>query len=398
MGITSPIGNTKAAVLEALKTGRSGVRMQPEWRTVAGLNSHVAGVVENLDLKEVLPRKVRRTMGRVAQLATYATGEAVRQAALSEALLSSGRVGVALGSTAGSSAATLEYYANILGPGIRANRGTAFLQIMSHTCAANVALAYGIIGPVWGPNSACASGSQSIGLGYESIKSGMADVMICGGAEENHFTVAATFDLVGAASTGYNDRPEATPRPFDKARDGMVVGEGAGVVVLERLEHAQARGAQVLAEIVGFATTCDAEHITSPDAGGMSYCMKQALARADLTATDIDYINAHATGTTLGDATEAQATAQVFGDRVPLSSTKGYTGHTLGGCGGIESIFSLLMLQHGFVAPNRNLTTPDPACQGPWLVDNLIEKPLRAVMNNNFAFGGINTSLIYVRS
>ncbi|MBI5509759.1 MAG: beta-ketoacyl-ACP synthase [Deltaproteobacteria bacterium] len=398
MGIASPVGNDPRSAFAALRRGASGIRAQPDWRPVPGLNAHVAGVVTGLDLKVLLPRKTRRTMGRVAQLATYATGEAIRDAKLSEDLLRSGRLGVAIGSTTGSTAATLDYYANILGAGIRANKGTAFLRIMSHTAAANVALAFGVIGRVWGPSAACASGSQSIGLGYETLQAGLADVMICGGAEEAHYTAAATFDLIGAASAGFNDRPEATPRPFDTGRDGMVVGEGAGILVLERLEHARARGACAYAEVVGFATTCDAEHITSPEPEGMAFCMREALVSAGAVAADVHYVNAHATGTVVGDRAEAKATAAVFGDRVPVSSTKGHTGHTLGACGGIESIFAISMLQAGEVIPTKNLVTVDPECAGIWLPTAPLARELALVMNNNFAFGGINTSLLFRRA
>ena len=353
------------------------------------------GATAELKDEKRIPRQQRRSMGRMSLFAAQAAQDALADAGLEGAAAASGRMGCIIGSTTGSPLATFDYYANILGPGIRANKGTAFLQIMSHTAAANVALAHGIIGRVWGTSAACASGSQGIGLAYDTVKAGSQDVMICGGAEETHFTAAATFDLVGAASTGFNDRPEMTPRPFDKARDGMVVGEGAGILILERLEHAVARGAKIHAEVVGFATTCDAEHLTSPDVAGMAFCMREALVSAGIAATEVDYVNAHATGTVLGDATEAKATADVFGDRVPFSSTKGYTGHTLGGCGGIESIFVILMMQHGFVAPNRNLENIDPACQGPWLVTEPLTRRLRIAMNNNFAFGGINTSLIF---
>jgi 3-oxoacyl-[acyl-carrier-protein] synthase II len=266
---------------------------------------------------------------------------------------------------------------------------------MSHTCAANCALAFGISGRVWGPNSACTSASQSIGLGFDTVRAGAQDVMICGGAEEAHYTTAATFNLAGAASTGYSDRPQSTPRPFDARRDGMVVGEGAGIVVLERLAHAKARGAKIYGELIGFATTCDGEHITSPAEHGMARAMALALESAGIAASDVDYINAHATGTDLGDSTEARATARIFGDRVPVSSTKGYIGHTLGACGGIESIFALAMIKAGFAAPTLNLETIDPACSGVWHLQQPLDRRVRVAMNNNFAFGGINTSLLF---
>ncbi|MEK7706214.1 MAG: beta-ketoacyl-ACP synthase [Myxococcota bacterium] len=395
VGIVSPIGHDVRSVAEALRAERSGIRAVTAWREIEGLTSHVAGLCEGLDLQAAIPRKYRRSMGRVAQLASVATGRAIEDAGLDPALVSGGRVGLAVGSTTGSPASTLDYYANILGPGVRANKSTGFLQVMSHTCAANVALAYGIHGRVWAPSSACTSGSQAIGLGYETLRAGLHDIMLCGGAEEVHYTTAATFDLVGAASSRYNDRPQETPRPFDVDRDGLAVGEGAGMLVLERFEHARARGAKILGEVIGFATTCDGEHITSPSPTSMASCMREALASADLTPQDVDYVNAHATGTEIGDIAEAQATASILGDRVPVSSTKGYVGHTLGACGAIESIFALLMIQHGFVAPTLNLREVDPRCQGLWHVQAPMSRELQVVMNNNFAFGGINTSLLF---
>lgn len=398
LGIVSPIGNDLNEVASALRDGRSGIRAVPEWEGYEDLAPRVAGMVVGVDLSAAIPRKNRRSMGRVAQLCTFATRQAIEHAALPRELLGTGRVGLSVGSTTGSPAATIGFYKNILDTGIRANKSTAFLQVMGHTCAANVALAFGITGRVWGPNSACTSSSQGIGLAYDTLRMGLQDVMICGGAEEVHYTTAGTFDLVGAASKAFNDAPTQTPRPFDARRDGMVVGEGSGILILERWQHAVDRGATILAEIVGFATTCDGQHITSPAAAGMRSCMRTALDGAGLQPRDIDYVNAHATGTEAGDPTEAQASAEVFGDSVPVSSTKGQTGHTLGACGGIESIFTWLAMRDGFVPPTRNLTDIDAACQGPWLVTEPLTRPIRTAMTNNFAFGGINTSIILRRA
>lgn len=399
IGLTCPIGSDLTTVTDGLRVGRSGIRAMPQWVGVRGLGPSVAGVVTDVDLKASIPRKYRRSMGRVAQLATYATGQAIREADLSRDLLAGGRVGLASGSTTGSPSATLEYYANILGEGgIRANKSTAFLQVMSHTCAANLAMVFGITGRVWGANSACTSASQAIGLGFDTLRAGLQDVMVCGGAEEAHATTAGVFDVVHAASTAYNGSPTKTPRPFDRDRDGMVVGEGAGTLVLERLAHARARGARIYGEVVGFGTTCDGEHITSPAAAGMVSCMRAALADAHLKPDDMDYINAHATATALGDATEAEATRQVFADRVPISSTKGYVGHTLGACGAIETIFLVSMMQNRYLAPTLNLDNIDPACEGLRHVTDRLDQPMRIGMTNNFAFGGINTSLIIRRT
>jgi 3-oxoacyl-[acyl-carrier-protein] synthase II len=273
-----------------------------------------------------------------------------------------------------------------------------YLRFMSHTCAANVAQVFGITGRVLPICSACTSASQSIGEGYVAIATGREDVAICGGAEELHVTVAGVFDLMLATSLKYNDRPELTPRPFDAARDGMVVGEGAGTLVLERYEHARRRGARIWAEVVGYGNTCDGMHLTSPSVGGMARAMKAALQDAGLSPDDIDYVNAHATGTEIGDVAESQATMEALGRDVPISSTKGYTGHTLGGCGAIESIFGIAMLRDGFLPPTRNLDEVDPRCAPlSYLRDEVRRARPRRIMNNNFAFGGINTSLVYAR-
>lgn len=393
-GIVSSIGQTPDDVWDGLLNGKSGVCYMPEWAEIDGLNSHVAAPVKGIDLQKAIPRKYRRSMGRVAQFGTLAASRAIADAGLGKEIMRTGRVGLAVGSTTGSPGSTYDYYDNLIKRGVRANRSTAFLQVMSHTCAANIALACGINGRVWGPASACTSGSQSLGLGFETLQAGKQDIMLCGGAEEVHFTTAATFDMVSAASSQYSDRPTYTPRPFDMNRDGMVVGEGAGILVLERLSHAQARGATIYAEVLGFGTGCDGEHITSPAAKGMALCMQAALDDAGLAPSDVDYINGHATGTDLGDIAEAQATHQVFGDRVPLVSTKGYIGHTLGACGAIESIFLMEMMKHGIMIPCKNLDSVDD-CSGPWILNEQRQAPIKVAMNNNFAFGGINTSLIY---
>jgi 3-oxoacyl-[acyl-carrier-protein] synthase II len=251
-----------------------------------------------------------------------------------------------------------------------------------------------ITGRVWAPGAACASASQAIGQGFETIQAGAQDVMICGGTEELHITTATTFDIVHGTSRAFNDSPSKTPRPFEARRDGLVVAEGAGLLVLEELEHARARGAKVLAEVLGFGTTCDAEHMSTPARSGMSRTMGLALASAGLKPGDIDYVNAHATGTPLGDGTEAQATLDVMGPDVPLSSTKGHTGHTLAACGALELIFSMLMMEHGFLAPTLNLDVVSDDSKGPRHLREVELKQAKRIMSNNFAFGGVNTSLI----
>lgn len=395
MGTVSPIGNTLVEVEAALRSGRSGVRYMHEWPDIEGFYTRVAAPpAPGLDERSI-PRKFRRSMGPQAIYSALAAQQAIAQAGLTEAEVQGGRTGISLGSTLGSAQSIHDFFsAYFEKKSVVGIKGTAFLQCMGHTCAANVGLMLGITGRVMAPLSACTSGSQAIGAGYESILAGVQDVMICGGADEAHFTAAITFDLVRGTSTHFHDRPEATPRPFDRDRDGLVVGGGSGVVVLESLEHAQARGATVLAEIIGYATNSDGSHISQPQEQGMEACMRLALGRAGVSAAEVDYVNAHATATPLGDAVEARATARVIGDRVPVSSTKGQTGHTMGACGALETIFTVLMMRGDFIAPTRNLEQVDPECAGLRHVRALTAQPVRVAMKNNFAFGGVNTSLV----
>jgi 3-oxoacyl-[acyl-carrier-protein] synthase II len=276
--------------------------------------------------------------------------------------------------------------------------GTAYLKFMSHTCAANLALSYGIRGRVVPTVSACASGSQAIGVGYETIRAGHAEVMLCGGAEELHFLHAGVFDIMYATSTRFNAAPDQSPRPFDRQRDGLVIGEGAATLVLEEYERARARGAPVFGEVLGFGMNCDGSHVTSPSAHGMAAAMRLALADAGIARDRVQYINAHGTATELGDIAESEATREVMGPGVPFSSTKSYTAHTLGACGALESIFCFLAMRDRFLPSNRNLISPDPRCAAlDYLIGPTREVRLDVAMNNNFAFGGINTSLLLGR-
>ena len=395
MGLVSPLGSTLAQVATALRAGTSGVQHIAEWDAVGGMATRLAALAVDEPSARRIPRQYRRGMGRQAVLASLAAQDAITHADLSTERVQSGRCGVSIGSTVGSPEALYAFYEHLVGKRtIQGLRSTQFLQLMGHTCAANVALLLGVTGRVLAPMSACASGAQSIGLAAEAIRYGLQDVMICGGADEAHFTAAATFDLVGGASRAYNDQPHESPRPFDADRDGLVVGEGAGVVVLESLEHARARGATICAELTGFATTSDGAHITQPHARSMEACMRTALDEAGLEPGDVHYINAHATATRIGDPVEAEATRAVFGDQVPVSSTKGQTGHTLGACGALEAIFCVLMMQQGFIAATRNLVQVDPECAGLDHVQTTRDQAIECAISSNFAFGGVNTSLI----
>ena len=395
VGLTTPIGHDMNTVASALKEGRHGIAVQEDWGRIEELHTRLGGMVTGLELDGRWPRKARRTMGRVGLLAASATEDALRDAGLTTQALTSGRVGLAYGSTHGSSQSLEDFCRRAFGSNSLADvAGSEFIRFTSHTCAANLAMLFGIRGRVVSTSAACVSGSQAIGAGVEALRLGAADIMICGGAEELHFMTAGVFALFAATSTTYNDRPDLSPRPFDAARDGLVVGEGSATLVIETLKNALARNRPIHGEILGYATSCDGSHITAPSAEGMARCMRLALADAGLEPAQIDYINAHATATRVGDAAEAEATLDVFGRRTPISSTKGHTGHTLGACGAIETAFCLAMVQDSFLAATRNLEHVDPECDGLDHVRATRAVELRATMNNNFAFGGMNTSLI----
>jgi len=314
-------------------------------------------------------------------------------------LVGDGTVGLASGSTGGTSAAVEDFVRKLyVEKQLGAIQSSTYLKFMSHTCAANLGQYFAIRGRVITTCSACVSSSQAIGYAYEAVKHGFQEAMIAGGAEEMDVVHAAIFDLMFATSVKYNAEPSRSPRPFDADRDGLVVGEGAGTLVLESYERARARGAHIYGEIVGFGTNCDGLHMTAPSEDGMADVIRRALADARLDRSQIEYVNAHATATDLGDVCESKAVMRVLGDAVPVSSTKGFTGHTLGGCGAIESVFCLAMLRDGFLAPTKNLERPHPdVAPLAYLSGAARDARPDVVMNNNFAFAGLNTSLIFRR-
>src|SRR5262245_30897138 len=394
-----PIGSDWKSVRDALVAGRSGAAAVPEGEGGAGLTPRLGARVTAFEVPADYPRKKTRSMGRVSLLMVRSAELALADAGLLGAPeLASGRVGVSCGSSTGSPPA-MDVYARQLFVGRTTSGigGNEFLQFMSHTAAANVASFFGVRGRLIPTCSACTSGSQGIGYAYEAIKFGLQDWMIAGGAEEFDVMEGAVFDVVFAASTR-NDEPERTPRPFDAARDGIVVGEGAGCLVLEELEHARARGAPIHAELVGWATTCDGRHLTQPDPEGMEHVMRLALECAELVPDAVGYVNAHATGTETGDIAESVATHAVFGARTPVSSLKGHIGHTLGASGAIEAWLSIEMLREGWLVPTLNLEAIDARCAP---LDYVQGEPrtreVEFVISNNFAFGGINTSLVFRR-
>ncbi|HKE17135.1 MAG TPA: beta-ketoacyl-ACP synthase [Kofleriaceae bacterium] len=396
MGIASPLGCDVAGAAARVQRGESGICAMPEWDSIDHFAPRLAAPVALPDHLEI-PRKASRTMGRVAQLATVASGLAIEDAGLAEDELRGGGVGLAYGSTHGSSAANEEWVRKLIAQnGFLGLSSTTYLKFMSHTTAANLAIHYGIRGRVISTSAACVSGSQAIGYGFEAISSGIADAMVCGGAEELHFTHVAVFDMLYAASKAFNDTPDQSPRPFDARRDGLVVGEGAGTFVLEEYERARRLGKHIYAEIVGYGTNCDGTHVTNPSRDGMRGAMELALSSAGAAPDDIDYVNAHATATVIGDVAESEATYALFGDRVPVSSLKGHIGHTLGACGAIEAALTIAMLRGGWIAPTRNLDKVDAQCAPlDYVMGASRSASLRRVMCNKFAFGGINTSLIF---
>jgi len=397
MGLCSPVGNGLTELGEALREGRSGIRAMPEWALLEGMRARVAGTVSQGVDASTIPRNNRRSMGRVGILAALAARDAWRDAGLSPEELRGPHAGVAFGSTAGSVQSEQEFMQQLLQQrSLIGLQSSQYLQFMTHTCAANLAVFAGVQGPVIATCSACTSGSQGVGVGYQQILLGEADLMLAGGAEEMHFVAGAIFDILRATS-GRED-PAVTPRPFDVDRDGLVVSEGAGCLVLEEYERARRRGARIHAEILGYGASCNGVHMTNSDPEGIRLAMVGALRSARLSPDAIEYVNAHATATDVGDRAEAAATHELFGTRVPVSSLKGHLGHTLGAAGALESIATILMLNEGFLAPTRNLERPDPELRP---LDHVMGAPrvqrIRRAMNNNFAFGGINTSLIFGR-
>jgi 3-oxoacyl-[acyl-carrier-protein] synthase II len=312
-------------------------------------------------------------------------------------VLGSGRMGVAYGSCTGSTDAIREFGSMIETGDVGGINATTYLRLMPHTAAANIGVYFGIKGRVIPACSACTSGSQSIGYAYESIKFGRSTLMVAGGAEELCASEAAVFDTLYATSTR-NDTPTQTPSPFDRDRDGLVIGEGACTLVLEEYEHAKARGAKIYAEIVGFGSNSDGDHPTHPNTQTMEVAMKLALEDAQLPPGEVGYVNAHATATEQGDVAETHAMQRLFGAKVPVSSVKGHLGHTLGACGAIESWFTVQMMRGGWFMPTLNLKNVDEKCgELDYIMNGGRQLDVEHVMNNNFAFGGVNTSLVFKR-
>ncbi|GHU05171.1 beta-ketoacyl-ACP synthase II [Alphaproteobacteria bacterium] len=398
MGGVTAFGEKWETVAMGLKSKRNAVQNMPEWSQYQGLNTQLGAPVSDFTLPPHYSRKKIRSMGRVSLLATRSVELALEQAGLlGDPVLVSGKTGIAFGSSTGSTKPVSELATMLTEKHTNNITGTTYVQMMPHTTAVNAGLFFGLTGRIIPTSSACTSGSQAIGYAWETIRHGYQTLMVAGGAEELCPSEAAVFDTLFATSRR-NDAPETTPSPFDRNRDGLVIGEGAGALVLEELEHAKARGATILGEIVGFATNCDAAHITQPRRETMQICMELSLRIAELSPQHIGYISAHGTATTRGDIAESQATAAIFGPHTPISSLKSYFGHTLGACGALEAWMSVEMMREGWFAPTLNLSNPDPECgELDYIMGEARKIDAEFLQSNNFAFGGINTSIIIRR-
>lgn len=394
----SPLGNDWSSIRTRLGEYRNAITRMEEWSDYEGLHTQLGAPAAEFDLPEQYNRKTTRSMGRIALMATRTSELALIDAGLrDDPILKSGLMGISYGSSAGTTKAIGDFGRMIEDRTTKGINATTYIKMMAHTAPVNIGVFLGVTGRVITTSSACTSGSQGIGYAYEAITSGRQKAMIAGGAEELCATEAAVFDTLFATSVR-NDAPGTTPRPFDAERDGLVIGEGAGSLILEDLDHATARGAKIYAEIVGFGTNSDGCHVTQPNSETMKIAMELALADAGLPHSAIGYVNAHGTGTQHGDVAESQATSQMFGRNMPISSLKSYMGHTLGACGALEAWISIEMMREGWFAPTINLKNIDPQCgELDYIIDTGRALQCEYVMSNNFAFGGINTSLIFKR-
>ncbi|WP_353960447.1 beta-ketoacyl-ACP synthase [Halomonas ramblicola] len=394
----SPIGNDWPSIRDRLGRLDTGIRHITGWDEYEGLNTRLGAPVEEFTLPGHYHRRALRSMGRGARLATRASELALEEAGLlGDELVGSGRLGIAYGASAGEPDAVADFGNMLINKSTDGLNANSYIRMMAHTAPVNIGVFLGVRGRIHTTSSACTSGSQGIGYAFEAIRFARQTAMIAGGCEELSASEAAVFDTLFATSTR-NEAPETSPRPFDADRDGLVIGEGAGSLILEDLEHAQARGAPIHAELVGFGTNSDGRHVTQPDATMMEAAMRQALDDAGLSPEQIGYVSAHGTATDRGDIAESQATRAVFGSHQPISAFKSFTGHTLGACGALEAWVAIEMMREGWFHGTANLERPDPACAE---LDYLMGEGRRLdceyVMSNNFAFGGINTSLIFRR-
>ena len=398
IGGISAFGRDWASIQTAFKQGRNAVQNMGWQGQYPDLEAQLGAPIEGYAPPAHWTRKQLRSMGRVSYLCVDAVEQALADAGLlGDERIKDGRMGVACGSSTGSTQ-DIRDVGELLITGKSQNfSANTYVRMMPHTTAANIGIFFGLTGRIIPTSSACSSGSQGIGYAYEAIKYGMIETMLAGGGEEFCPSEVYVFDSLYAASRR-NNEPAKTPRPYDAGRDGLVIGEGAGILVLESLVHAQARGAKIYAEIVGYGANSDGSHVTRPQKATMQRCMALALEDAGLEPAQIGYVNGHGTATEQGDIAETQATEALFGSRMPISSQKSYLGHTLGACGALESWFSIEMMNSGWFAPTLNLEHIDPRCgRLDYIRGQGREIDTDYVMNNNFAFGGVNTSLVFKR-
>jgi 3-oxoacyl-[acyl-carrier-protein] synthase-1 len=394
LGIVSSIGNNAEEVLESLKSGKSGIEFSKEYKEL-GFRSHVYGPIK-IDLTEHVDRKTKRFMGDCAAYNYVAMKQAVEDSGLGEEDVSNPMSGLIVGSGGASSANTVEAADTLRSKGIRRVGPYMVPRTMCSTTSACLATPFKIKGVNYTISSACATSAHCVGNGMELIQMGKQDIVFAGGAEDVHWSLTMLFDAMGALSSKYNDAPETASRPYDATRDGFVISGGAGMFVLEELEHAKARGAKIYAELVGYGATSDGYDMVAPSGEGAVRCMQQAMKTVD---GKIDYINAHGTSTPVGDTKELEAVREVFGENVPyITSTKSLTGHALGGAGVNEAIYSLLMMQNNFISASANITELDPKAEGmPIVRERLDDVELNTIMSNSFGFGGTNATLIMQR-
>ncbi|MDA8430430.1 MAG: beta-ketoacyl-[acyl-carrier-protein] synthase family protein [Geobacteraceae bacterium] len=394
IGVVSPFGNGVPALMKGIEEGRSAVRFMEGWDQYNGLQSLVGAPV-TMQGEMSIPRQKRRSMGRMSIFAAQAADEALADAGIMLADEDLWRVGCVVGSTMGSAKSINDVFETMLpDKDLSKLNSTMFFQCMSHTATVNVAQYLGLTGTIMAASAACASALHAIGIGYDLIRLGRQDILLCGGAEELHPTVTGSFDILFATSTKFNDNPGKTPRPFDRDRDGLVCGEGSGILVLEEYERAVKRNATIYAEITGFSTTASGIHVSQSNKESMVMCIRQALADSGVKPEEIDYINAHATATLQGDQEEAEAIREIFGALVPVSCLKGNIGHTLGAAGAIELAASLKMMETGMIYPTLNLENVSQDCEGIQHVMHPLKKQVNTVLKNGFAFGGINAALV----
>ena len=396
MALASPLGSGVNSAYSRLMQLKNCIEYEPDFEVYQNLNAKICSKVHDFIVPQHFNRKVTRTMGRVALMSTVVTEQALEDAGLSgNEIISSENTGVSYGSSSGSLESIIDFYTMEVEKKVKGINSGSYIKMMPQTTSVNISLYFKTKGRLIPSSTACTSGSMSIGYAYETIKNGYETVMIAGGAEELHPTQIAVFDTLYATSLN-NSHPELTPRPFDRDRDGLVIGEGAATLILEEYEHARKRNAKIYAEVIGFGTTTDGTHITNPNYNTMANALNRALKDAQINPEKIGYVNAHGTATHNGDIAESIATYDVFKREVPISSIKSYTGHTLGACGAIEAVLSIKMMNSGWFCPTINLENVDEDCAKlDYIMKDGREIDTDIVMSNNFAFGGINTSLIF---